>query len=233
MFTHDSKFRVEGLTTRRRVEINANYKCLLDKYQLTPDQVAYIESDRCYVAESPALLREYFTRFPAPQGSVIISDGGKAFYSGGVSVLQSCGVSRNETLPPLVHQYLSPNDNHHHGAAKAKWRSKCASNGWGKDDSIESSLCLLSFLTHVPPEDICGYFTKNMCLDVDNLNAEICTERISDGNFSGILKNRFFKICSTVFKQFEETGEINDCLPVPKAINEIDCTLDGPYWSKF
>jgi len=233
MFTHDQKFRGNGLTTRRRIEIHENFTTLLAEHHLTPDQVVYLESDRHYVAESPALIREYFSRFPVSDGAVIFSDKGNAFFSGQSPVLLSCGVSRTETFPPLVHQYLSPNDNHHHGSAKAKWRGKCEVHGWGKDDSVESCLSLLSFLTHVPPQEVIGYFTKNFCLDVPELTVEICMDRITNGHFFLTERNRYFKHCSQLYQLFEETGVVHEHPPRSRTITEIETTLDGTYWSKF
>ena len=233
LFTYDPKFHGNDLKNKIRTAAHVKFTALLAKYHLTPDQVVYIEADRYYVAECPGLLRQYFTRFPIPDGATIFSDKENTFFSEQASVLMSCGVSRTETFPPLVHQYLSPNDNHHHGSTKAKWRAKMDDQGWGKGDTVESSLSLLSFLTHVPPQDIIWYFTKNFCLDVPDLTVEICMDLIANGHFSGTEKNLYFKHCSKLYQLFEETGVVHEHLPIPKTITELESTLDGTYWSKF
>ena len=102
------------------------------------------------------------------------------------------------TSPP-VYQLLSPNDNHHHGAAKAKWRKKCAEEGWGPEDSVESELFLLGCLTHTSPEAVRGYFTKIMFMDRTPPRAREIMTRVCEGVSRKKSRDLFFHDCEKTF----------------------------------
>ena len=228
LFTYNPKFMKNNITTPRRKAIHTKYLDLLSQFALDDCQIVHLEGSRQYVPESSDLVQQYFTIFPIPPGSVIFSDQGNAFFKDRRPVLLDCGASLTFTYPPVVHQYLSPNDNHHHGSAKAKWRSKIAETGWGKDDSLETSLCLLSFLSHVDSDEISGYFTKNFFLGVSEATAENCVDHITKGHFSTTMKNQYFTHCRRAVEYFEETGIIGYTPPPPHMLREISGTLMVP-----
>ena len=85
-----------------------------------------------------------------------ITDGGNEFFSADGSILELIGANHVGYLPP-VHQYLFPNDNNHHSAAKAIWRSLRLDY----DDDVTASVALLKCLDN-DSVNITGYFEANM-----------------------------------------------------------------------
>ena len=80
------------------------------------------------------------------------------FFPGGVSALEALGFEKHVAYPSAVHQYLSPNDNRLHGAAKARWRN----SGVDFKDDVESSLKLLSHLDEDLKAHGATWFERNM-----------------------------------------------------------------------
>src|SRR5580704_9711337 len=103
-------------------------------------------------------------------GSTSLSDCGSAFGSG---VLEALGFSRHAQYPPAVHQYLSPNDNNLHGAAKQLWRQ----SGVDFRDDVSSSLLLLKLLDEQTVAHSRSWFDRNML----NLTKDGAARLISGG----------------------------------------------------
>jgi len=143
LFTNDPKFRVWPRKTALREATALEVRSCIEEYGLDPDQIHFVGGTSHYVAESTQVLEKYFSVVQVPPGATIFSDQGNAFKRDGTDVLLSLGASRTAKYPPVIHHYISPNDNTHHGRAKGKWRQLRRKNGWGPKESVRSSLCLL------------------------------------------------------------------------------------------
>lgn len=137
---------------------------LLSEHDLEEEQVQYlgkkVRESRVYAAENVDMVKTYFKFYPPPAGSWIFSDNGHAFMDHGIPVFESVGFSQHSFYPASVHQYLSPNYNHLHGVAKAKWRSLKIDFS----DDVLASISLLSELDTVSQATIRSYFDTNFLL---------------------------------------------------------------------
>ena len=180
MFTGDPKFRDVAVTTTRRITIRDLCDATMEELGVEENQVVWLPNAGHYVPESKNILAEFLARVQVPEGSVIFSDRGNAFFRDGKPLIpQLCG-AQTATYPPEIHHFLSPNDHDFHSSVKAKWRAEEARNGWGKDHSIESSISLLAFMNTIPPEEVRGYFTRNFCMDRSYITGSRCVELIRE-----------------------------------------------------
>ena len=129
---------IESLLTSREL-IRSDCDEMMGKYGVGANQVVWLGGSSHYVPESRALVERFRATNQIPPNSVIFHDKGNAFMDHGESIIPSLFGTLSATYPPLVHQFLRPNDNRFHGAAKAKWRSLAAERGWGKDEAVDQS----------------------------------------------------------------------------------------------
>lgn len=146
LFTYNSAFRTDrNMTKRRKDQVDHLRECM-DKYGISAERIIYVGNNtnetRTYVKESPDLLRLFFGVYEVPPDVTIYSDEGNSFFEENQSVLMELGFQKHRCYPPLVHQYISVNDNPLHGSSKGKWRN-C---GVDFKDDVASCLALLSFL---------------------------------------------------------------------------------------
>jgi len=204
----------------------------MNQFSVAPEQVVWVPGSRHYIAESNELVVAYRARVEIPDGATIFSDQGNAFFRDRVPVLSECFGVKTATYPSLVHHYLSPNDNHYHGVAKAKWRAESAKNGWGKDDGVASSLCLLSFLNTVPPPLIQSFFTKNFMLANLYVDPERCMRIVAGTNSRNEEREEFFERARGAYRDFVRmTTHTHETTPETTP-DELSGTLDGEYWRK-
>jgi len=131
LFTFDKCFRTDSLTTPRRRAAHERFQKYLAELNLSPSQVVVLTGNKMYVRESPDLVEIFFSRYDIAPGSIIFSDNGRSFFRNKQPLIPQICQATTSTYPAIVHQFLSPNDNHHHGAAKAKWRAM-----YGKWDGV-------------------------------------------------------------------------------------------------
>ena len=174
LFTYNSAFRTDRNPTARRAEIYKHLEREASRLQIDFNRIVYVGDKtgetRTFVQESDDLLKSFFTYYQVPEGAVVLSDSGNAFGSG---VLEALGFSRHAQYPPAVHQYLSPNDNNLHGAAKQLWRQ----SGVDFRDDVSSSLLLLKFLDEQTVSHSRSWFDRNML----NLTKDGAASLISGG----------------------------------------------------
>ena len=152
-------------------------------------------------------------------------------------VNRSCNEPQNTALiscvtPHIIHQYLSPNDNRYHGAAKAKWGSMAAERGWGKDDSVESSLALVSILSSFDPEAIRKCFAENLFLERTSIKPDRCMGLITNCLTRKIRKSEYFQRVVSAYQAFMGSSmreSTSSQLPPPPHLTD---SLDGRYWKK-
>ena len=207
MFTFDKRYRLTGITTQRRKAAFQKLQEALSRNRLLPEQVVLLEGKRKYVPETPSIVEEFLGSVVLPLGCVMFTDDGNAFFDHGMSVIEKTSSARHYTYPPPVHQYISPNDNHHHGAAKQKWRAKALEEGWCENDTVESELFLLGLLTYPTPEAIKGYFDKNMFMDLKAPRPKQCLRRMIGPKMKKRKIEVFFDECQRTFRNFERTAQ--------------------------
>ena len=167
-----------------------------------------------------------------PPRSTILSDLGNAFFDDMGAVIPRLFRCRTAQYPPAVHHFLSPNDNHYHGSAKAKWRQMSAENGWGQDDSVESSLCLLGCLTNIAQEEIKGYFTNNFLLDKKYVSPERCRPIIEGVVSYKIGKSEINRKAVMDYNKFCQEATSRQEQLQGDSIPELESSLDGSYWER-
>ena len=94
-----------------------------------------------------------------PPNCTILSDNGNSFKDGEKDILIDLGFKYHLCYPAVVHQYLSPNDNKFHGAAKRKWKNL----GLDFTDDVKSSIALLHCLDECCI-DVQAWFHNNLRL---------------------------------------------------------------------
>lgn len=232
MFTSDHGFRDSKVSTDRRKKIRSETDDLMQEYGITRNQIIWLDTHRHYISESTAILRLYQDRVQVPPGCVIFSDEGNAFFESGTALLPELFGARTAQYLPKVHHFLSPIDNHFHGSAKAKWRALQAKNGWGKDDDVRSSLCLLHILSTMPKEEVSGYFRKNFLLDLKYIDPDVCVRILDDADKNFDYQSEFFARCSSAYDDFLRSSDDQQediCSNPPP---QLSSRLDGSYWKK-
>ena len=199
-------------------------KCLL-QYEIDSDQIIYVgtakSEKRVYVPESAELLRLFFENLEIPDGCVVFSDNGHSFFDEGNDVLLELGFAKHVQYPAAVHQYISPNDNRLHGAAKIKWRNVRIDYS----DDVTACCSLLHFLNESISE-VPTWFDSNMQLGTKTTDLG-AVERMIKGPSSK--ESKFHRKCLREFRTFQY-GDARGSIPdAPKG---LDSGLDGLYWEK-
>lgn len=162
LFTYNPEFRRDRHPTVRRVALVQHFDAGLKEKGIDRKRIVYVGKEkgesRSYVAESPALLRNFFEHYKVPECAVILSDLGGSFVDQGKSVLLDLGFQKQVCYPAAVHQYLSPNDNRLHGTAKKAWRESDIDY---KDD-VKSCIFLLHRLDNDIHTQSKMWFDRNM-----------------------------------------------------------------------
>jgi transposase len=174
LFTFNGKFRFDRIGRKAWLQQRDKLEDALVRYGIEAKRVIYMGAQknetRTYASESSDLLRRFFALYRVRRQGVVFSDNGTAFFPSGVSALEALGFVKHVAYPAPVHQYLSPNDNQLHGAAKAKWRN----GGVDFKDDVESSLRLLNHLDAELEAHGATWFERNIL----GLTAESARELI-------------------------------------------------------
>lgn len=174
LFTFNGKFRLDRVGRPAWAREREALVAALARYRLEAGRVIYVGAEQnekhTYASESADLLRQFFGRYPIPEGVVVFSDNGAAFFPEGQSALEPLGFAKHVAYPAPVHQYLSPNDNRLHGTSKTRWRSSRVDF---KND-VEASLMLLHYLD----EDIQQYGATWFKRNILDLTAQSAGELI-------------------------------------------------------
>jgi hypothetical protein len=232
LYSFDPRYRTDKLNTKRRREIHGELQAALTKHNIAPERVVYAGKEkgesRTYVAESAALVEHFFGFWKIPEGAVVLSDNGNSVATTnnaeGVTPLISAGFKGHFTFPAAVHQFLSPNDNRLHGAAKQRWRK----SGINKN-SIESGIRLLADLD-ASMGGVSEWFNDNMQLDVKRPRFPRVEKLISGVDTSGLeARKDYMDECR--FEYLCEIGEDGrgEVAPAPKG---LDSALNGKHYMK-
>ena len=174
LFTLNGKFRLDRFGRKAWIREREKVETALSRYGIEAKRIVYVGAEtnegRIYASESADILRRFFALYRVRKKGIVFSDHGAAFFPGGVSVLKTLGFTKHVAYPSPVHQYLSPNDNRLHGAAKTKWRN----SGVDFRDDVDSSLKLLRCLD----EELVAYSTTWFDRNILDLTAESARELI-------------------------------------------------------
>jgi hypothetical protein len=231
MFTSDPKFKKWESETALRLEKRLHREKIMELFGVRSDQVVFIDENRHYTPESPAVLQACRAVWKVPRGATIFSDCGNSFFDHKSPVIPAIFGVRTAQYPPSVHYFLSPNDNHCHGSAKAKWRQQSSENGWGKDDSVESSLCLLGCLSDIPQEEVQSYFRNNFMIGKSFVSPSRCKELIGFSAVRKIEQSEKYTAALRKYESFSRHSSGDDELHPEDIPPELNSSLDGSYWN--
>jgi hypothetical protein len=218
LFTYNKAFKRWPNPTERRKQAEKKLDKTLKKYNIDPKRVVYVDlgknSSKTYVPESADLVRRFFDLWPIPEGAVALSDNGNSVATtktaDGRTPVERAGFAKHLQYPAAVHQFLSPNDNRFHGAAKQRWRQ----SGVDRKDDVESSIRLL-FDLDASMDHVGKWFDANLQLDKATPTMAGVESVVMAGSAS---RTAFLKDCR--FEYLVETGQDGrgEVASVPKGL---------------
>ena len=219
LFTFDQRFRRDrSPTERRRVQVAYLDECLT-RYKIGVERIVYVGKEkgegRKFVAESADLVRRFFETYGVKEDCTVLSDNGNAFKDDGVDIFDALNF-KHYCYPAAVHQFLSPNDNRLHGAAKKAW---IESRVDFSDDVL--ACCDLLNLLDWCSKDVRTWFDANLQLKreeptLEKTEALIKGERVSE--------SEYFKECLREYRSFADHPAHGG---VPATPNELQSGLNG------
>ena len=106
------------------------------------------------------------------------------------------------------------------------------SEGGGKDDSVDSSLALMSILSSFDPDAIRKYFPENFFLGRTSIKPDRCMGLITNGLTRKIQKSEYFQRTVSAYQTFMASS-MRESTPsqLPSSPSLTD-TLDGRHLQK-
>ena len=163
----------------------------------------------------------FFDHYGVRHHTTVLSDNGNSFKENGADIFDLLEFERHYCYPAAVHQFLSPNDNRLHGAAKQLWRSSFGDF----DDDVHSSIYLLHMLD-VCNKDVKDYFNKNMQLDQQTPTMKPVRDIIQGEKVS---ETDYYRECIREYRVFM-CEDARGALPDDPA--GLTSGLDGRYWEE-
>ena len=223
LFTYNAAFRRDRRPTARRDAQLEYLDQLLKEHGIDANRIVYVgrvkNETRQYISESPALLRQFFGHYGIDDGSVALSDNGTSFYEGELDVLKDLGFASHHCYPALVHQYLSPNDNRFHGAAKKEWRQLVSDFS----DDVKAAVVLLSMLDK-NYKDVGTWFDTNLQLQARLPSADAVAKLIKGEK---LMENPRYFQALRAYRKFQCGDARGSIPPTPPGLAS---GLDGKYW---
>ena len=187
------------------------------KYKIDPSRIVFVSQlpgrgKKSIVPASADRVRDFFDRYEIEKDTIILSDGGKEFVD-----LEKLGFTRHIKYPPAVHQWLSPNDNRWHGAAKQKWRSMGIDF---KDDGL--ALIALLYCLDETVGDARKWFQTNLQVRSESPSKEDVAKLIGSKK---LIENRYLMECRRDYRiraRPDARGDDED---------KFQDGLDGIYWN--
>lgn len=229
LFTYNPLFRFDlPLTTLARQQQRQHLLDVLEEFGVDEDRVVYVGElhgeTRTYVRESPKLVKLFFEHNGLCADTWILHDQGSAFVEDGESIFPALGFAHHTAYPPIVHQYLSINDNQFHGVAKAKWRR----SGVDYSDDVRASVMLLDCLDFVPGEQITSWWGRNLLAGSRRPTVEEVLP-ILHGNFkTHVERSSHYQACVDEYFLFTGDERPTGAARIPHALQS---DFNGKYWS--
>jgi hypothetical protein len=221
MFTYNAEFRSERAKQLfRELNIDAGRVVVLDQPR---------GGRKVYATESHDMISTFFAFHTVNKDDHIMSDGGGSFKVGDISIFADLGYDRHTVYPAPVHQFLSPNDNRLHGAAKQRWRAAEIDFS----DDVVSSLQLLYELDNIKPALVKKWFNTNFQLEEDEVTADA-----TEACIFGFRRNEndsadWFKQCKHDYEEFVAGAPARGSGHVAVKPSALDSTFDGSYWTEY
>ncbi len=214
LFTGDPQF-----TERSRVQDRLDH--LLEKYNIDPSRIVAVDKKN-YVGESQATIQHFLKHYPALRKCLILSDAGGSYVKKGVDIVREWG-AQHATFTPVVHEYMSPLDNHAFGIAKAKMRS----NRVDETDRLEPSLVFLNALDSIKPEQMQAMWDRNLLLQHNEIDREAVREILRPSGKNELKRSDYFAHCRDAYGM-EVLGLDPEATDEPPLA--LQDGLDGVYW---
>ena len=216
LYTRNPAFNRNVNPTARRTAIWDRIDKIFQKYAVDPSRIVFVAQEdagksKSIVPATAARVEDFFNYYEIEEDAIILSDNGDEFRG-----LEQLGFARHIPYPGPVHQYLSPNDNRLHGAAKQRWRA----SGVDFKDDPEALISFLSFMDE-SQSGVVGWFERNLQITSFSLSREKVADLIRGGNED---KFKYYQECRREYRfaaGLDPRGDYTDRLPDE---------LDGKYW---
>ena len=196
MFTSDPAYKVWNRKTPKRLEKESAVQAALHEFDVNANQIVFIPNKKHYTYERVEIIRAYLKRMRNHIlcGSVIFSDNARLYLNEDHPITSTLRAN-TARYPAEIHQYMSPNDSHLHGMAKAKWKKNRRKKLPGIKGRVFSDVCLLGKLTHIGRGVIRGFFAANLFLDSRQLTVKRCKDHIMGAKKGKQDRNLYHKNC--------------------------------------
>jgi hypothetical protein len=221
LFTFNPGFRLDVHKTQlQQSRFDYLTQCLKDA-EVSEGRVVFCGSPpndkRTYVSEDARIVQWFIGKYREQfqKADIVLSDNGAAFQN-----MKSKWFHETDAkvfyYPASVHQYMSPNDNKLHGAAKGQWRNM----GLDFKDDVKSSIMLLNCIDQVASKNtgnVVKWFKDNLFLKSDNFNLSSVQELISGRTGE---QQSWYRHCIRKYEVYMET----------KRTGKDASALGGIYW---
>jgi hypothetical protein len=207
MFTYNPLFRTDRPLTQIRTRNMKQRLAAFEASGVDPSRVVYVGElkgeKHTYVSERADLVQRFVEKYKDEfdQADFVLSDMGGAFTDAKAKFFSN-SKARVLYYPAPVHQFMSPNDNMLHGAAKGMWRNM----GLDFKDDLESSTMLLhciDYQSELSRGHVARWFKRNLCLEtgkVDNKKAlDLISRRTGE-------KEQWYRNCAHEYKVFIDSA---------------------------
>ena len=188
LYTYNPHFRTDRMPTKRRRALSVELSNIEKKYSVKDKRIVYdgklAKESRAFVREYDGMVGDfllYHKDMMKAQEATYLSDNGSAFRDANSSVIEQLGFGKHIFYPACVHQYMSPNDNTLHGAAKAKWRSMFTSF----DTDVECSVALMNCLESISKNNFREWWVNNLFLTYGIVREEQVQRALFGVNLNG------------------------------------------------
>jgi hypothetical protein len=237
LFTYSTWFNPNPAKTAKAQKKFRETEALMQKYGITWDDIVYFEGKPVngskkltYMKETPELVELFFEKRWVDSDVVLFSDDGKAFKEDGVPILRSY-FDETGVYPPPIHQFVSPNDNNLHGAAKRQWRAAMDRREIDPKNDVEQSLYLLCALINVRSEHVQKLFKRNFQIGAwNNPDLGAIAGLVSNNLISRIVNSDFYSKSLEAYCKYAKIENPIDVLILQRMVENKKDGLNGPYW---
>lgn len=221
LFTTNRAFQLDNLSSPLRKKQHAYLMEKLAEYGIAKHRIVFVGNasgkNSTYTGEKSEFVDKFAEMYSneIPAGTVVLSDGGNAFK--GDSFTSKGLIHRHYTA--CVHQFLSPNDNMHHGSGKRSWNTKYTDF----TDDVDTTLYLMKRLDEDAVANSKKYFDRNLFFDGRPVTEAEVVKVIKGGAH---VKLGYWRQCYR-----EYCGEILGLSTnIPRGVSLLFSDFDGGYW---
>lgn len=225
LVTHNPAFNdaEEYCTTPARRKCRETYYKMSDYYGIDRSRIIYKNvGKRVYVGERAENFRLVLDKYKDEfkQSKVFLSDGGSGYKENGESVIEAAGLN-HVIYKSAIHQWLSPNDNRHHGRTKGIW--KTGNPEWEQD--LQETLHLMHIMDNDPKNHMVEDFERNLMLGEGKPTVGRASEILGDGKSK---MSNYQEWCDYLYRS--SIMKEADLMDPTRSL--IPSELDGAYWAE-